>query len=66
VADVYVRVHKRECVGVPFHLCKGRWFRGCRLEDQGISAQWVAGIKKPSCEETEISVSEHEGCFFNR
>jgi hypothetical protein len=26
VADVDVRVHERVCVGVPFHLWKGRWF----------------------------------------
>ncbi len=38
---------RRLCVGVAFHLCKGRGV-GCRLEDQGISVQWVAGIKKPS------------------
>ena len=52
MADVDVRVHESVCRG-SFSLVQGSVVPflmgvGCRLEDQGISAQWVAGIKKPS------------------
>ena len=54
MTDVDVRVHESVCRG-SFSLVEGSvptvpflMGVGCRLEDQGISAQWVAGIKKPS------------------
>ncbi len=60
MTDVDIRVQERLCeerlcVGVAFSLVQGSVVPflmgvGCRLEDQGISVQWVSGIKKPSCE----------------